>query len=193
MEKKKIIILVFIIVLILVLLGIILYKYDNSSIGQSNKDQSSIESKEELNIESVDYSALIPVTGNIKKHYTGVTTSTKSDQVNYDLLDIYIMDNNEIIVTQSYGSNIVAYFGSYAGNFDNDNVKIVFQPVLKGASCNLTTYQHEIIDIYKNTDESIFFEELDANKEVVKLIDDGNKSKDLLKNIECYKDVNNVQ
>ena len=55
------------------------------------------------------------------------------------------------------------------------------------------TQRIDIIDIYKNKDESIFFEELDANKEVVKLIDDGNKSKDLLKNIECYKDVNNVQ
>lgn len=194
MEKKKIIILISIIIIILVLLGIILYKYDNSSKGkESTIESNSTESKEELNIESVDYSALIPVKGNIKKHYTGVAANTKTDQVNFDLIDIYIMDNNELIVTQSYGNDVISYFGSYAGSFDNDNIKIVFKPILKGVGCSLYSYEHDIIDIYQNTDESVFFEELDASKEVIKLVDDGNNSKDLLKTFECYRDVTNVQ
>ncbi len=194
MEKKKIIILVTIIVVVLVLLGIVLYKYDKAPKEiESKLESTSTQSKEELKIESTDYSALIPVSGNIKTHYTGVATNTKSDQVNYDLIDLYIMDNNEIVVTQSYGNNVVAYFGSYAGNFDGDNVKMIYKPILKGASCQLTSYEHDIIDIYKNTDESVFFEELDANKEVIKLVDAGTTSKDLLNSIHCYKDPSDVK
>lgn len=187
MNKKKTILLISIIFIILVLLGIVLYKYEQKpKIEQSSSTESKLES-ESLTIESVDYGSLVPVLGNIKSHYSGAAVNTKTDNVNLDMVEIFIMDNNEIVILQKYGDRTVAYFGSYAGSFDNDSVKIIYNPILFGNNCELTKYEHETIDIYKNKDESIFFEELDANKEVIKLIDDGNTSKNQLDNLSCYK------
>ena len=186
MEKKKTIILISIIVIILILLGFILYKYEkNPKISESTQSNST-KQKESLTIESVDYNSLIPINGNIKKHYSGVATNTKTDTVNLDMVEVFILDNNEIVVIQSYGEKTNSYYGSYAGSFDDDNVKIIYNPILKGVDCKLSAYSHETIDIYKNTDESIFFEELDANKEIIKLIDDGNTSKEQLDKLSCY-------
>lgn len=186
MEKKKTIILILIIVIILILLGVVLYKYEKKPNQLESIESSSVVPKESLTIESVDYSSLIPINGNIKKHYSGVATNTKTDTINLDMVEVFILDNNEIVVVQSYGEKAVSYYGSYAGSFDNDNVKIIYKPILKGGDCKLSAYSHETIDIYKNTDESIFFEELDANKEIIKLIDDGNTSKEQLDKLSCY-------
>ena len=190
MKKKTTIILISLIIVILVLLGIVFYRYEKTpkkveSI--QSKESSNTKQEESLTIESVDYSNLVPITGNIKHHYVGVATNTKKDGVNLDMVELYIMDNNEIVVVQSYGEKSSVYYGSYAGSFEGDSFKIIYNPVLIGTDCKLSTYNHETIEIYENTDESIFFEELDANKEIIKLVDDRNTSKDAFDKLSCYK------
>ena len=179
--KNKRIILALIFISIIGLIGIIVYSFNKRPVYHL-ESQESIESLESnQTIFDID---IFPLKGEINHHYVGLAEKTKTDGVNLDQIEIIILNNNKFIINESFGSNKTTYIGVY----EKEDVKYNLYIKYKASNCTKEEYSGEAIELFVNMDESVYYKEIsnsNADKEVIKLIDNEEKTSTILDDYLC--------
>lgn len=181
-KKSKRIVLALIFIAILGLMGLIVYSFQTRPVYHLESEES-IESLESNQI--LDNMDVFPLDGDINHHYIGIAETTKSDGINLDQIEVILLNNNKFIIIETFGTSKTEYIGLYEKQDTKYNLYVKY----KATNCTKEEYNPDVLEIFINMDESIYYEEINSNpdesREVIKLIDDENHDIKILDDYLC--------